>query len=480
MTNLRRLSLLILVAAVCAPATASGATLARTAGAGEANEEFLAYNAGKGERNRLTITNTKKRGVVLTDPGAKIRAKKGRGGGCKFSRNRHRATCKLDYLIPFEIKLGDRNDTIRFKGANATKLGPRARSEVTDAARLADDYRDNEGAQLQHALILGGPGNDTLKGTDGVDTIDGGPGRDKVDAGEFRDRLIDRPDGSPDTLLGGRGIDTFDAITPAQVTIDLTQNTLTSGGETDTLGSVERARGGSGDDTLVGTEGADGLFGDLGSDKVDARGGPDYLGSDLVAADTSEDGTPGVDVLTGGAGDDVLDGRDDPEVMTPTDELVCGDGNDRIVALQDDLADPSCESSVFGTLNGFVEDQTVNFSALSVVTPVARGGMRNPTYAITCAGVMGTDAPCIGKVRLETPPGPDRSATNDPTLGEGSFNIPAGTQQNVTVKLNDAGVTSLARAGERASVLVVAGSEAGGPEAEGQSARFGWQQVLGP
>lgn len=481
MTNLRRLTLLILVAAISVPATASGATLARTAGAGEANEEFLLYKAGKGERNRLTITNTKKRGVVFNDPGAKIRPKKDRGGGCKFSRDRHRATCKIDSLVPLEVRLGDRNDSLRFKGRSAGKLGPRARSEVANAARFADDYRDNEGAQLEHALIFGGTGNDTLRGTDKNDTIDGGAGADKVDAGESTDRLVDHPDGAADTLLGGRGRDTFDAVTTSPVTIDLTQNTFVAGGETDTLDSVELARGGSGDDTLVGTEGSDGLFGDRGSDKVDGRGGPDYLGADLVAADRFEKGTPGVDVLTGGPGDDILDGRDDEDVLTPTDELVCGDGADRVAALEDDLADPSCESSTFGRLNGDIFEQFVVFDVLSKVAPVSQGPNRAPTYAIACSTRFETTDPCVGRIKLELPPGPDRSGASDPTLGEGAFNIPAGTTANVTVKLNDAGVTTLAHNDARASVLVLAGRESE-PEGEqtSQDARFGWQQVLGP
>jgi Ca2+-binding RTX toxin-like protein len=458
------------------PAASSGATLEHKRGAGPSGQAFLSYKAGKGERNRLTVTATARNRVVFMDPGARIRRKRGDRGGCRVSRNRHRATCRVRPSIAFQIRLGDRADSIRFKGRNAGALGPRARTEVTDAAELAGDYRDPEGAQLEHALILGGAGNDTLRGTDQIDTLDGGPGADRIDGGESRDRIVDRPDGATDSLLGGRGLDTVDVVSADAVAIDLSQNTVVSGAETDSLGSVEMARGGAGHDTLVGTEGSDGLFGDGGDDKADGRGGPDYLGTDLLAPDRFEGGTPGVDVLTGGPGDDVLDGRDDDDVLTPTDELICGEGSDRIIGLQDDLADPSCESSAFGRLNDDLFQHDVQYSVLSVVNPVGRGFDGGPIYAITCPGTAGADPSCVGRVRLELAPGPQTGSQTDDTLGEGAFDIPAGSQADVTVFLNDAGRVTI-NLGERVSVLVLMGRESE-PAGVGQNARFGWQQLL--
>jgi Ca2+-binding RTX toxin-like protein len=471
-----------IAAALILAAPASAAVVEHTAGSGPANEEFIVYKAGKHERNRLTVTNARHR-IVFADPGAKMRRQKGDYGGCKFTHGRHRATCKVDPRTDLVVRLGDRDDTLRFKGGNAGKLGPTARTDAGDAANFADQYIDFEGANLEHALIVGGPGDDVLHGTDGHDTMYGGPGADTVDAGAGNDKIVDTPDGAADRLLGGRGIDTVDADTDAPVTLDLQQNTLVAGGETDTLDSFEKARGGAGADKLIGSDEGDGLFGEGGDDTIDGRGGNDYLSGDLNDGVSFGD-TAGVDTITGGSGDDVLDAREadnsDGEVLTPTDQLTCGDGTgDRIVARTDDfLTDSSCESSAFGVFNGdLFGNQDVNLATLSPVKPVSQGSDRAPTYAISCPGDRDVD--CVGRVKLSLPPEPGMQRQPENTLGEGSFNIPAGTQGNVTVRLNDAGVVTLARAGQRVSVLVVSGPEA----QEGlvaQAARFGWQQVLGP
>ncbi len=66
-------------------------------------------------------------------------------------------------------------------------------------------------------FLLGGAGNDTLRGMGGKDTLLGGPGADLMDGGDDSDLLIDDDAipssppfptiGSPDTLIGGGGLD---------------------------------------------------------------------------------------------------------------------------------------------------------------------------------------------------------------------------------------------------------------------------------
>lgn len=124
-------------------------------------------------------------------------------------------------------------------------------------------------------------------------------------------------------------------------------------------------------------------------------------------------------------------------------------------------------------------EHRVEYTVLSGVNPVSQGADRAPTYAIACSGTFGNTIECVGRVTLELPPGPGNPGPPGNALGEGAFNIEAGKQANVTVKLNDAGVVALAQNDQRASVLVLSGIEAG-PEDEGQNVRFGWQQVLGP
>jgi hypothetical protein len=459
--------------ALALPSNGAAATIESTASIGPAAESYIVFAAGKGERNRLTITDSKK-GLVFSDPGARMRRFKGSYDDCKYTRRRHRATCDVDRDIDVYVILRDRNDTLRFKGSNAGPLGRTARTNVKDAADFADRYYESEGSNAYHGYLSSGAGDDLVLGTDGNDVLDGGPGKDRVDGGAGPDRIVDRPDGAPDRLRGGRGVDTMDGAGASPLTVDLAADTLTAGGETDTLDSFESARGGAGDDTLLGSDAADGLFGEHGSDSIDGRAGGDYLGGDLEVQDETDGGKPGQDVLTGGEGDDVLDGRDsgDLHLLTPTDRLVCGDGNDRILGLQDDLADPSCESSAAGLLRGdLVFEQSVDFTPpLTSVNPVARGSDGAPTYSIGCAEGGGSKSRCTGHVQLERPPVTGKE-TEPAVLGTVEYDVPGGQAKPFTVVLNGAGKAALAEPGALISVHVLG---------DAPNSDFGWQQVLGP
>ena len=443
-------------------------------------EQFLVYRAGKGEKNRLTVTNRSV--IVFDDPGAAIHRKPKDLGGCRTGgKHRHHVVCNVFGRTPVLVYLGDRNDTIRFKGGNAGKLGKRPRTEVKDAARLRDQYNDPEGGNYGFAIIHGGQGDDVIRGTDSFDVIDPGSGRDFVDAGQHPDVIVNRVDTDPDTLLGGTGIDTVEAKGDQSTTIDLTAGTVEwPSAPADTLDSFERARGGSGNDVLRGTSGADGLFGDKGADTVDGGAGNDYVSGDLQAPQYVEFGRGGVDTLIGGPGDDILDGRDPPGgPKTPTDDLQCGDGADRIVARQDDLADPSCEASVWGVFSGdLYHRQIVDFDQRTPVTPVAHGP-DGATYALRCPLFPGVDAAdCQGTLSLERPPvtGDEKMAE---LYGRASFRIASGRTGQVEVAYTAAGKAALAMPGARASVHVLAGYAAG-KNVHGAVANFGWQQVLGP
>jgi hemolysin type calcium-binding protein len=451
-----------------ASGSASAATVEDTATEGPDSIDLIVFEAGRGERNRLTIGDSRK-GVVLVDHGARIRNSGGGFGACKFSRDRHRAVCDVDpQSQSFIIDLGDRNDVVRFKGVNAGRLGLSARTEVSDAALLGDYYDGLDEVVFDHGLIVGGAGNDVLRGTDQDDYLDGGRGRDVVDGGSGPDTIVNEPDGAKDRLFGGRGIDTIHALASRPLTIDLASRVFVAGAEVDSLNSLERARGGAGDDVLAGTSGSDGLFGESGSDQLNGRRGNDYLGGDLVGIR----GEPGIDVLVGGAGRDLLDGREGnhADARTPTDQLNCGDDRDRIVARQDDLADPSCELSENGRFTGdLYYSQFFAADPLSEVSPVARGADGAPTYAIGCPAERDAAAPCRGRVQLERPPvtGTD---TSPEVLGAGEFTIPTGKKANVPVTLNAAGKAAIAQPRARISVHVLFD-----PNLD-----FGWQQVLGP
>jgi hypothetical protein len=453
-------------APIWVPATASAAALEITATTGPQSQAFLAYYANRGERNRVTVS-ARERGITVSDPGAgRIRILFGTQD-CHVRRGGRRVFCAVGPGLPVDANLGDRDDSIRFRGQSATPVGPTARTEARSADALADVYEDtSEGQFDQQTGISGGKGDDRLIGTGGKDVIAPGPGRDRVDAGGGRDFVLDTPDRAPDTLLGGRGIDTFDVDGTRPVTIDLALDEARAGRETDSLDSFERARGGRGDDTLMGTGSRDGLFGDTGSDTVLGRGGDDYLGGDLPQVFSV--GTTGQDTLVGGTGDDLLDGRDAGSAkVTPADRLFCGDGADRILGRQDDLVEPACEFSAFGSFNEDLDLQSADLEALSEVQPVARGADGSPTYRIACPG----EYPCEGRVRLERPPVARRNRAPE-VFGSATFSIPGGEKGDVAVMLNDSGRIALAQPGALASVRVTSTSHS--------RTNFGWQQQLGP
>ncbi len=130
-----------------------------------------------------------------------------------------------------------------------------------------DDYISGEG------------GDDRLLGVGGSDTIDGGTGNDVIFGGSGDDQLTG--DAGEDRIFGEDGADTLDGGSD--------NDELFGGGEADQLNGgtgSDRAFGGGGDDVLNGGEGADKLFGGSGDDTIDGGRGA------------------GIDRATGGAGAD--------------------------------------------------------------------------------------------------------------------------------------------------------------------------------
>ena len=185
--------------------------------------------------------------------------------------------------------------------------------------------------------IIGGSGNDTLIGDDLANRFESGAGDDFLRGG-----------GGADFMDGGAGIDTVD-YSDKTVSVALTLagsglSTVTVDGVAeDTVRNIENVIGGSGNDTLTGSTGANRIVGGLGNDTMDGGAGIDTLdysdkttsvvltlaGSTFtgvtvggVAEDTIRNfenviGGTGSDTLTGdglanyffgGLGNDVLDG----------------------------------------------------------------------------------------------------------------------------------------------------------------------------
>jgi Ca2+-binding RTX toxin-like protein len=178
-------------------------------------------------------------------------------------------------------------------------------------------------------MFNAGGGDDTVTGAGCTGSVvDLGPGDDEgtvngtVAGGPGADLLIPGPGIGPNTISGGAGIDTVSyenraANRPVAITLDSSANDGQAGLDR-VAGDVENARGGRGNDTIVGDGGSNLLQGEQGNDLINGGGGLDFL--------------------DGGAGNDRLLARDGAQ-----DRVACGEGNDVAVVDAFDSVD-GCES----------------------------------------------------------------------------------------------------------------------------------------
>ncbi len=100
---------------------------------------------------------------------------------------------------------------------------------------------------------------------------------------------------------------------PGAVTANLTSGASSGSWGPDTFSSIEDLYGSANDDTLIGDDGVNRIWGVGGDDSIDGRGRADELR-----------GGDGRDVIVGGTGDDLLLGEDDSDLLNG------GDGNDEM------------------------------------------------------------------------------------------------------------------------------------------------------
>jgi Ca2+-binding RTX toxin-like protein len=166
---------------------------------------------------------------------------------------------------------------------------------------------------------IGGPGPNTLRGTNGADNLLGNSGNDTLYGL-----------GGRDNLLGGPGKD------------------IVSGG------NVGGPRGG--DKNVVGGPGNDLVVGGLDSDNMVGNEGNDFL----LDGDNAEVSVPRKDRLFGGDGNDVISGLNKP---ADEDVVVCGRGFDRAQVNRKDVVAADCEKVFvgFGTIEEFTESIPQSF-----------------------------------------------------------------------------------------------------------------------
>jgi Ca2+-binding RTX toxin-like protein len=127
--------------------------------------------------------------------------------------------------------------------------------------------------------LAGGAGDDLLDGRDGANTLDGGAGNDRLLAGIGRNALD-----------GGAGVDTVDY---SQATAGRTIDLQASGSDSDSLIRIENVIGSSLNDVITGDRFNNVLQGGAGDDALHGNKGDDTL-----------DGGVGSNLLNGGSGTD--------------------------------------------------------------------------------------------------------------------------------------------------------------------------------
>ncbi len=225
-------------------------------------------------------------------------------------------------------------------------------------------------------VLLGGPGDDQIQGHGGgdqlggdagADTLEGGEGGDVMDGGLGDDYLFGGFGG--DSYEGGDGSDTADfsdATTPVSVTLNGAADDGSTGAGDNVAGSIESLiggldndrlnandgdgfiDGGGGNDILNGGRGADLLVGGVGVDTAEYFGHPGPVDvslatpggdgmageNDVIAGDVeSIGGSAFDDVLTGDAKNNFINGRAGNDRISGAegDDWLAGDlGNDII------------------------------------------------------------------------------------------------------------------------------------------------------
>lgn len=165
------------------------------------------------------------------------------------------------------------------------------------ATPFADNVRGNTGPNT----VIAGAGNDT---------VDGGSGNDKLEGNLGNDFLRGRS--GNDIINGMDGTDTVGyEFAPSAVNANLATSHVTGGEGSDTVLSIENARGSKFNDTIIGGTPVNNLRGGNGNDIVRGGAGNDSLlgeaGNDRLFGEAGNDrhnGGTGFDRCTGGTGTD--------------------------------------------------------------------------------------------------------------------------------------------------------------------------------
>jgi len=223
---------------------------------------------------------------------------------------------------------GGGNDTANYAGSAAGVTVSLAGGTASGGDAAGDSLSDIENiiGSGQADRLTGDAGNNTLSGGGGDDLLLGGDGLDELLGGLGDDTL--NGGAGADVLNGGDGIDTADySATSNAVTINLSNGTGLGGeAQGDTLISIERVVGSSGDDMLRGDQSGNIFVGGSGNDLFRGAAGVDsytggagndtytFLMKDVLVGGVHQ----GVDVISDFNTGDTLDLRDFVKSYVPT------------------------------------------------------------------------------------------------------------------------------------------------------------------
>ena len=372
----------------CPPAAPAASVVVETACSRYGCNESLAYRAAPGERNRVTAVS--EGDLISLRDTAGIEA----GKGCEA----------LDALSArCAFALPRLNRSVRF--------ALRDKADELDARAVAIAIR-----------IDGGAGDDRLVGPEASSAwFVGGAGDDVMTGGAVSDRFETNHRDGRDTIAGGgppRFVEAdyfpphdevyYERSRPVRIVLDGKPNDGERG-ERDNLVSIEGVWAGAGDDVVIGSPGAQHMYGGAGRDLLRGGGGPDrliggdrYVGTGVLlgSADRLEggagpdilDGEGGRDLILGGSGRDTLDGGRGRDRIRAgegdRDWVLCGRGFDRLVASTADVVMRGCErrQGLRSTAEGIVEWR-VSRAAVNLIVACPVGAVED------CAGTLALAVP---------------------------------------------------------------------------------------
>jgi Ca2+-binding RTX toxin-like protein len=198
---------------------------------------------------------------------------------------------------------------------------------------------DPEGDLIDNTDHIDGSNNDSVEACAGNDTIDAGTGDDTILGQDGDDEIFLDVSLQNDSIVGGETGETLgDRINFSTIADDITvtftgaeEGTITDGVSTTTFSEIERFQMGTGNDSVIGSNGAEEIIGNAGDDTIIGGGGDDTIFSgfdnDSVEGGSGNDSiltSTGADTVDGGTGDDTIDvGPLDGEV----DVVILQDGS---------------------------------------------------------------------------------------------------------------------------------------------------------